>query len=99
MEQLDVFHLASYKVSRNNKATRMFYLERAVQEVLSKQPVANELDIFEKTRDVSPLQMGMALNWRPRCSPGSQEVHPIQHRQPQVLPHVVGFAVKLAGGQ
>ena len=36
MEQLDVFHRASYKVSRNDKTTRMFYLERAVQEIMSK---------------------------------------------------------------
>jgi len=36
LEQLDVFHCASYKVSRNEKATRMFYLERAVREIMSK---------------------------------------------------------------
>jgi dual specificity phosphatase 12 len=35
MAQLEIFHLASYKVSRRDKATRMFYLERAVEEVLS----------------------------------------------------------------
>ena len=35
MAQLEVFHQASYKVSRRDKATRMFYLERAVEEILS----------------------------------------------------------------
>jgi dual specificity phosphatase 12 len=35
MTQLEIFHQASYKVSRRDKATRMFYLERAVEEVLS----------------------------------------------------------------
>jgi dual specificity phosphatase 12 len=33
--QLEIFHQASYKVSRRDKATRMFYLERAVEEILS----------------------------------------------------------------
>jgi dual specificity phosphatase 12 len=35
MAQLEVFHQASFRVSRRDKATRMFYLERAVEEVLS----------------------------------------------------------------
>ena len=35
MAQLEIFHQASYKVSRRDKATRMFYLERAVEEILS----------------------------------------------------------------
>lgn len=35
MTQLEIFHEASFKVSRRDKATRMFYLERAVEEVLS----------------------------------------------------------------
>jgi dual specificity phosphatase 12 len=33
--QLEIFHQASFKVSRRDKATRMFYLERAVEEILS----------------------------------------------------------------
>jgi dual specificity phosphatase 12 len=35
MAQLEIFHQASFKVSRRDKATRMFYLERAVEEILS----------------------------------------------------------------
>ena len=35
LRQLDVFYQASFKVSRRDKATRMFYLERAVEEVVS----------------------------------------------------------------
>ena len=35
LQQLDVFYQASYKVSRRDKATRMYYLERAVLEILS----------------------------------------------------------------
>ena len=35
--QLEIFHQASYKVSRRDKETRMFYLERAVEDILSAQ--------------------------------------------------------------
>ena len=36
MAQLEIFYQASFKVSKRDKATRMFYLERAVEEILSK---------------------------------------------------------------
>ncbi len=36
MEQLEVFYEASFKVSRHSKATRMYYLERALEEVMRK---------------------------------------------------------------
>jgi dual specificity phosphatase 12 len=36
MEQLEVFHKSSYKFTRRDKATRMFYLERTMDEILSK---------------------------------------------------------------
>lgn len=35
LEQLDVFYRASYKISRWNKAMRMYYLERALDEIIS----------------------------------------------------------------
>ena len=35
MHQLDIFHQASYKVSKHDKETRLFYLERVVNEVMS----------------------------------------------------------------
>ncbi|PCH39447.1 hypothetical protein WOLCODRAFT_85674 [Wolfiporia cocos MD-104 SS10] len=35
LRQLEVFHEASYKVSRHDKATRMYYLERVVQDVMN----------------------------------------------------------------
>jgi dual specificity phosphatase 12 len=38
-----VFYHASYKVSRNDKATRMFYLERAVHEIMSKWLLSRDL--------------------------------------------------------
>ena len=35
MRQLDIFHQASFKVSKRDKETRLFYLERVVNEVMS----------------------------------------------------------------
>ena len=35
MHQLDIFYAASFKVSKRDKETRMFYLERTVNEVMS----------------------------------------------------------------
>jgi hypothetical protein len=35
LHQLSIFHSAAFKVTSCDKATRMFYLERAVQEVTS----------------------------------------------------------------
>ncbi|KAH9042687.1 hypothetical protein EDB85DRAFT_1916277 [Lactarius pseudohatsudake] len=48
MAQLEIFHQASFKVSRRDKATRMFYLERAVEEVLNGDGTAPETDMFAK---------------------------------------------------
>ncbi|KAH9006396.1 hypothetical protein EDB86DRAFT_2794439 [Lactarius hatsudake] len=45
--QLEIFHQASFKVSRRDKATRMFYLERAVEEVLNGDGTP-ETDMFAK---------------------------------------------------
>ncbi|KAH9072875.1 hypothetical protein EDB83DRAFT_2505252 [Lactarius deliciosus] len=47
MAQLEIFHQASFKVSRRDKATRMFYLERAVEEVLNGDGTP-ETDMFAK---------------------------------------------------
>ncbi|EMD35294.1 hypothetical protein CERSUDRAFT_116096 [Gelatoporia subvermispora B] len=35
LRQLEVFHAASFNVSRKDKATRMYYLERVVQDVMN----------------------------------------------------------------
>ena len=35
MRQLEIFHQASFKVSKRDKETRLFYLERVVNEVMS----------------------------------------------------------------
>lgn len=33
--QLEIFHDARFKISRRDKTTRMYYMERALEEVLS----------------------------------------------------------------
>lgn len=33
--QLEIFHQASFRISQKDKPTRMFYMERAVEEVMS----------------------------------------------------------------
>ncbi|KAI0266544.1 hypothetical protein BC834DRAFT_875062 [Gloeopeniophorella convolvens] len=48
MAQLEIFHQASFKVSRRDKATRMFYLERAVEEIMNGDGSAPEMDMFAK---------------------------------------------------
>ncbi|KAI0052194.1 hypothetical protein FA95DRAFT_1553891 [Auriscalpium vulgare] len=48
MAQLEIFHQASYKVSRRDKATRMFYLERAVDDILNGDGTATETDMFAR---------------------------------------------------
>ncbi|KAL6304400.1 hypothetical protein BKA93DRAFT_733115 [Sparassis latifolia] len=47
LEQLDIFHEASFKVSRRDKATRMFYLERVVRDVMNGDGSV-ETDMFAK---------------------------------------------------
>ncbi|KAI0322888.1 hypothetical protein OF83DRAFT_1091072 [Amylostereum chailletii] len=47
MNQLEIFHQASFKVSRRDKATRMFYLERAVEEIMNGDG-SPETDMFAK---------------------------------------------------
>ncbi|KAI0947581.1 hypothetical protein AcW1_009302 [Taiwanofungus camphoratus] len=47
LRQLDIFHQASFKVSRRDKATRMFYLERVVQDIMNGDGSV-ETDMFAK---------------------------------------------------
>ncbi|KAF9817014.1 hypothetical protein IEO21_03688 [Rhodonia placenta] len=47
LRQLEIFHQASYKVSKRDKATRMFYLERVVQNVMNGDGEV-ETDFFAK---------------------------------------------------
>ncbi|KZV59928.1 hypothetical protein PENSPDRAFT_659853 [Peniophora sp. CONT] len=47
VNQLEIFHQANFRVSKRDKATRMFYLERAVEEVLNGDGSV-ETDMFAK---------------------------------------------------
>ncbi|KAH9849816.1 hypothetical protein C2E23DRAFT_350969 [Lenzites betulinus] len=47
MRQLEIFYTASFKVSKRDKATRMFYLERVVHEVMNGDGEV-ETDMFAK---------------------------------------------------
>ncbi|KLO05685.1 hypothetical protein SCHPADRAFT_839052 [Schizopora paradoxa] len=48
LEQLEVFYEASFKVSRHSKATRMYYLERALEEVMRGGGAVPEDNMFAK---------------------------------------------------
>ena len=39
LAQLDIFYQASYKVSKRNKVMRMYYLERALDEIMRECPI------------------------------------------------------------
>ena len=41
LAQLDIFYQASYKVSKRNKVMRMYYLERALDEIMREPAVFN----------------------------------------------------------
>ncbi|KAK0461181.1 uncharacterized protein EV420DRAFT_1619645 [Desarmillaria tabescens] len=46
--QLDLFHKASFRISRKDKSTRMFYMERAVEEVMNGDGTLPPTDMFAK---------------------------------------------------
>ncbi|KAF9653644.1 phosphatases II, partial [Thelephora ganbajun] len=83
LEQLDVFHRASYKVSRNDKATRMFYLERAVHEVMNGDGSELETKMFAKfprsPSDSTPSTPAPVPRRRIRCKACRQELAAREH--------------------
>ncbi|KAF7316499.1 hypothetical protein MIND_00169000 [Mycena indigotica] len=48
LHQLEIFHQAAYKISRRDKSTRMFYMERAVEEVMNGDGSLPETTMFAK---------------------------------------------------
>ncbi|KAF5379079.1 hypothetical protein D9615_005973 [Tricholomella constricta] len=48
LRQLEIFHQAHYKISRRDKTTRMFYMERALDEVMNGDGAPPETDMFAK---------------------------------------------------
>jgi hypothetical protein len=63
MEQLKVFHQASYKFTRRDKATRMFYLERTVEEVMSKSTFSRAYDNRRFTLKISTDRLHHRWGW------------------------------------
>ncbi|TFY81663.1 hypothetical protein EWM64_g2347 [Hericium alpestre] len=82
MHQLEIFHQAAFKVSRRDKAVRMFYLERAVEEILNGDGSAPETDMFAKfprtPSDSAPATPGGPRR-RIRCKMCRQELAAREH--------------------
>ncbi|KAF8137555.1 hypothetical protein EV363DRAFT_1318315 [Boletus edulis] len=83
LEQLEIFHQASYKISRRSKPVRMFYLERTTEEVMNGDGSAPPSDMFAG-RPQSPF--ASALNTpviipsrRIRCKMCRQELATREH--------------------
>ncbi|KAG5646349.1 hypothetical protein DXG03_003672 [Asterophora parasitica] len=48
LRQLEIFHQAHYKISQRDKTTRMFYMERALDEVMNGDGSPPKTDMFAK---------------------------------------------------
>ncbi|KAF7325997.1 hypothetical protein MKEN_00450600 [Mycena kentingensis (nom. inval.)] len=82
LQQLQVFHAAAFKISRQNKPTRMFYLERAVEEVMNGDGSLPETAMFAKyprtPSDSAPATPGGPRR-RIRCKMCRQELATREH--------------------
>ncbi len=88
MHQLDIFYAASFKVSKRDKETRMFYLERTVNEVMSEsRSVDDSWWLFDHA-----VQTATETS-RQRCSRSSPEALQIPLRPY----HVAEYAARCAG--
>ncbi|KAJ8596152.1 hypothetical protein M405DRAFT_805862 [Rhizopogon salebrosus TDB-379] len=83
MEQLEVFHKSSYKFTRRDKATRMFYLERTMDEILNGDGVIPEDTMFAKhprsPSDSLPNTPIIIPSRRIRCKMCRQELATREH--------------------
>ncbi|KAJ6472654.1 hypothetical protein DFH09DRAFT_1057900 [Mycena vulgaris] len=81
--QLEVFHKAAFKISRRDKTTRMFYMERAVEEVMNGDGSLPETDMFAKyprsPTDSAPATPGGGPRRRIRCKMCRQELATREH--------------------
>ncbi|KAJ7031964.1 hypothetical protein C8F04DRAFT_1108759 [Mycena alexandri] len=80
--QLEIFHNAAFKISRRDKTTRMFYMERAVEEVMNGDGSLPETDMFAKfprtPTDSAPATPGGPRR-RIRCKMCRQELATREH--------------------
>ena len=79
--QLEIFHKASYKISRKYKYTRLFYMERTTEDVMSTYFC---VEIFSFFSFVSSLQMVTAQDQTLTCSQGF-----LGHLPTPLLPHPI----------
>lgn len=81
--QLEIFHHAAFKISRRDKTTRMFYMERAVEEVMNGDGSLPETDMFAKfprtPTDSAPATPGGGPRRRIRCKMCRQELATREH--------------------
>ncbi|KAG1730817.1 uncharacterized protein EDB91DRAFT_1059141 [Suillus paluster] len=83
MEQLMVFYRASYKFTRQDKATRMFYLERTMEDILNGDGTMPETAMFAKhprtPSDSASNTPMIAPSRRIRCKMCRQELATREH--------------------
>ncbi|OJA14969.1 hypothetical protein AZE42_03225 [Rhizopogon vesiculosus] len=83
MEQLEVFHQSSFKFTRRDKATRMFYLERTMDEVINGGGMIPENAMFAKhprsPSDSLPNTPMIIPSRRIRCKMCRQELATREH--------------------
>ncbi|KAJ7468029.1 hypothetical protein FB451DRAFT_1369092 [Mycena latifolia] len=81
--QLEIFHNAAFKISRRDKTTRMFYMERAVEEVMNGDGSLPETNMFAKfprtPSDSAPATPGGGPRRRIRCKMCRQELATREH--------------------
>ncbi|KDR80052.1 hypothetical protein GALMADRAFT_222955 [Galerina marginata CBS 339.88] len=82
LQQLDLFHSAQYKISRREKAIRMFYMGRAVDEVMNGDGSPSETEMFAQyprtSSDSPPPSPGLPRR-RIRCKMCRQELATREH--------------------
>ncbi|KAJ7064795.1 hypothetical protein C8F01DRAFT_1128222 [Mycena amicta] len=80
--QLEIFHKAAFTISRRDKTTRMFYMERAVEEVMNGDGSLPETTMFAKyprtPSDSAPATPGGPRR-RIRCKMCRQELATREH--------------------
>lgn len=83
MEQLKVFHRASYKFTPRDKATRMFYLERTMEDIMNGDGTIPENAMFAKhprtPSDSVPNTPMIVSSRRIRCKMCRQELATREH--------------------
>lgn len=98
-QQLELFHATRYKISRQDKAIRMFYMGRAVEEVMSAFKLYSGPLAFDPNRYIrGPLQTATARRQKPRCLRSTPARRPTRSRIP-LGGRAEGYDARCAGEQ